>query len=306
LIITFDEAATSDSSSCCGEIPGPGSPLPGITGLGGGDVGAVLLSSCIKPGTVSMVPYNHYTMLRSVEDIFGLTHIGYAGLSGETSFGSDIFTRSCGPPPLPEVHAPAVASSAAAAPHIPVRWSANETTSRFTVQVRQTSGGAHAWRTLLSASSRRSLTYGGALGRTYEFRVTAIDGSGDAGTPATASTIAPSGVRVTGGRYVGAWKVKRMRGAWDGHAIVGSTGASLTLNYRGGEIAVVGERGRQNARLRVGFDGHSRTFALRSSKLQVRQIIYLARARLGGHRFTLRVISGSAAIEGIAVADRSS
>ena len=81
LIITFDEADTSDTSACCGEIPGPDSPEPGVNGPGGGDIGAVLLSPCIAPGTVSTVPYNHYSMLRSVEDIFGLPHLGYAQLA---------------------------------------------------------------------------------------------------------------------------------------------------------------------------------------------------------------------------------
>ena len=116
LIITFDESETSDASSCCGEIPGPGSPLPGIFGMGGGDVGAVLLSPCIAPGTVSQTPYNHYTMLRSVEDLFGLSHLGYAGLSGEQSFGSDVFTRSCplaaaNAPPSVRIKAPSIASN---------------------------------------------------------------------------------------------------------------------------------------------------------------------------------------------------
>ncbi len=97
LIITFDEAATTDATSCCGEIPGPGTALPGGTGPGGGRVGAVLLSPCIAPGTVAKTPYNHYTMLGSVENIFGLKHLGYAGLRGERYFGSDIFKRSCGP-----------------------------------------------------------------------------------------------------------------------------------------------------------------------------------------------------------------
>jgi phosphatidylinositol-3-phosphatase len=95
LIITFDEAATSDTSSCCGEIPGPGSPLPGVTGPGGGNVGAVLLSPCIAPGTVSTKYYNHYSMLGSVEDIFGLSHIGYAALPGQSYFGSDIYNHPC-------------------------------------------------------------------------------------------------------------------------------------------------------------------------------------------------------------------
>ena len=95
LIITFDEAATSDTSSCCGEIAGPGSPEPGINGPGGGRVGAVLLSPCIAPGTVSNTPYNHYAMLGSVENLFGLSHLGYAALPGESYFGSDVFTRGC-------------------------------------------------------------------------------------------------------------------------------------------------------------------------------------------------------------------
>ncbi|AXQ30841.1 phosphoesterase [Solimonas sp. K1W22B-7] len=94
LIITFDESdgPQSDSSGCCGAGPTPNSLLPGLTGLGGGRVGAVLLSPLIKPGTVSMQPYNHYSMLRSVQDLFGLPYLGYAGASAQKSFGEDVFT----------------------------------------------------------------------------------------------------------------------------------------------------------------------------------------------------------------------
>ncbi|MDQ2896814.1 MAG: alkaline phosphatase family protein, partial [Actinomycetota bacterium] len=76
LMVLFDEAGGQEPSSCCGEIPGPGSPMPGITGPGGGPTGAVLLSPCIAPGTVTRTAYNHYSMLASVEDSFGLSHIG--------------------------------------------------------------------------------------------------------------------------------------------------------------------------------------------------------------------------------------
>ena len=44
------------------------------------------------PGTVSSVPYNHYALLRWVEDQFGLAHLGYAGQAGLRTFGSDVFT----------------------------------------------------------------------------------------------------------------------------------------------------------------------------------------------------------------------
>jgi hypothetical protein len=94
LVITFDESngPQSDSSACCNEGPGPNTPLPGITGLGGGRVGAVLLSPFIRPGTVSSTPYNHYSLLASVEASFGLPRLGYAATTSAT-FGSDIFNR---------------------------------------------------------------------------------------------------------------------------------------------------------------------------------------------------------------------
>ncbi len=94
LIITFDESGgpQSDSSSCCNEGPGPNTALPGITGLGGGRVGAVLLSPFIRPGTVSTTPYNHYSLLASLEGYFGLPRLGYAA-STSAAFGGDVFHR---------------------------------------------------------------------------------------------------------------------------------------------------------------------------------------------------------------------
>jgi len=93
LVITFDESDSpqSDSSACCGEGPGPNSPLPGITGLGGGRVGALVLSPFVKGGTWSTTPYNHYSLLASIEDLFGLPYLGYAGAPGLNRFGLDVY-----------------------------------------------------------------------------------------------------------------------------------------------------------------------------------------------------------------------
>jgi hypothetical protein len=93
LVITFDEAdgpPAGDSSACCGETPGPGSPLPGVTGPGGGRTGAVLLSPFIAPGTTSAVAYNHYSLLASIEDLFGLPRLGEAQTVTST-FGPGVF-----------------------------------------------------------------------------------------------------------------------------------------------------------------------------------------------------------------------
>lgn len=97
LIITFaqSDGLTADGyGACCGEKPLASNPLePGFRGPGGGRVGAVALSPFIRPGTVSSIPYNHYALLRTVEDIFGIGHLGYAGEPGLRSFGSDVFSR---------------------------------------------------------------------------------------------------------------------------------------------------------------------------------------------------------------------
>ena len=97
LIITFDEsdgAAPDAFDACCNEQPLSTDPnRPGFRGPGGGRIGAVLLSPYIRPGTVSAVPYNHYSMLRTVEDIFDLGHLGYAAEPGLRPFGADVFTR---------------------------------------------------------------------------------------------------------------------------------------------------------------------------------------------------------------------
>jgi hypothetical protein len=95
LMITFDESdgPQSDSSSCCEEKPGPSSPLPGITGPGGGRIGAVVISPFIKPGTVSDVPYDHYSALASFESLLGLPHLAEAA-SVPAIFGADVFTAA--------------------------------------------------------------------------------------------------------------------------------------------------------------------------------------------------------------------
>ena len=94
IVITFDEG--SDTAACCGESPGlgpshPNVPLPGKTGPSGGRIGAVLLSPLIRPGTVSAVQYDHYSLLRTIEDIFGLPHLGDAAMPQVRSFGADTF-----------------------------------------------------------------------------------------------------------------------------------------------------------------------------------------------------------------------
>jgi hypothetical protein len=93
LVITADESdgPQTDASACCGEGPGPNTAQPGITGPGGGRIGALVLSRYVRPDTWSTTSYNHYSLLASIEDVFGLPYLGYARTSGLNRFGLDVY-----------------------------------------------------------------------------------------------------------------------------------------------------------------------------------------------------------------------
>jgi hypothetical protein len=89
LAITTDNAPSSgeyaDSSSCCHQPRFPNLPTPtgaaALAGAGGGQVGLLLLSPFIKKGGgLAQETYNHFSLLATIEQVFGLSRLGYAGL----------------------------------------------------------------------------------------------------------------------------------------------------------------------------------------------------------------------------------
>ena len=102
LVVTFDEAeavgSSADATACCNAptFPNVTSASSITPGPGGGRVGAVLVSPFIKAGTTSATPYNHFGLLCSLEDVFKLKHLGYAGQSGLACFGKDVYTNASG------------------------------------------------------------------------------------------------------------------------------------------------------------------------------------------------------------------
>ncbi len=107
------EAATTSGCATADPLYDPTDFTPG-----GGDTGTVLISPLIKPGTVSSTYYNHYSALRTMEDLLltgqsctepsnadtplvagtvcggldGEGHLGYAAQPGLAAFGPDVFT----------------------------------------------------------------------------------------------------------------------------------------------------------------------------------------------------------------------
>jgi hypothetical protein len=92
LVITADESEgfREDSRACCGETAGPTAGRPGIDGPGGGRIGALVISPFVQPDSTNDTPYNHYALLGSIEDLFGLGRLGYAR-TVDATFGPDVY-----------------------------------------------------------------------------------------------------------------------------------------------------------------------------------------------------------------------
>lgn len=127
VVLTFDESGLKDARACenpnqadCKSPTGPNVSNPGFSSVlalfgaqkpptstyvypGGGQVGMVLFNRrYIAPGSVNATgSYNHYSALRSYEDLLGVMkggddghgHLGFAALPTMKPFGTDVFNR---------------------------------------------------------------------------------------------------------------------------------------------------------------------------------------------------------------------
>jgi hypothetical protein len=105
IAITSTQAPQSgehpDTSSCClgpayPNLP-PAPPAEPSTGPvkptgGGGKVGLLLISPFVEPGTVDESAYaNHFTLLLTIEELFGLERIGYAKEEALAPLATSVF-----------------------------------------------------------------------------------------------------------------------------------------------------------------------------------------------------------------------
>ena len=62
------------------------------TPIGGGRVGLLLISQYVKPASVNVTgEYDHFSLLASIENLFGVTHLGYAGAVGLLTFDQSVY-----------------------------------------------------------------------------------------------------------------------------------------------------------------------------------------------------------------------
>jgi phosphatidylinositol-3-phosphatase len=64
---------------------------------GGGQVGLLLISQYVKPTTLEVTDYyNHFSLLASIEEMFGLQRLAYASVPGLPVFGPAVFNNYAG------------------------------------------------------------------------------------------------------------------------------------------------------------------------------------------------------------------
>ena len=79
IIITFDEGSGKSVGGCCGITPGAPS------NYGGGHIPTVVITNHGPRGVKDETPYSHYSLLRTLEDAFGVK--GYLGHANDTAAG---------------------------------------------------------------------------------------------------------------------------------------------------------------------------------------------------------------------------
>ncbi|MBV8369156.1 MAG: phosphoesterase [Candidatus Eremiobacteraeota bacterium] len=79
IVITWDENDGLTREGCCGVTPNAPS------NFGGGHIAAIVVTNHGPHGAVDPMPYNHYSLLRTIEDAFGIRD--YLGLAAATDQG---------------------------------------------------------------------------------------------------------------------------------------------------------------------------------------------------------------------------
>ena len=96
---TTDTTTTTGSTSTTPTSTTPAAGLGGETTPtgGGGQVGLLLISQYVKPNSTDAIDYfNHFSLLASIESLFGLHKLGYAGAPGLQAFGAGVFNNYSG------------------------------------------------------------------------------------------------------------------------------------------------------------------------------------------------------------------
>ncbi len=100
---TAPTTPTSSATTPAATAPAASTPAPATSGIdlppqGGGQVGALLISPYVKPATFNQEPFNDFSLLRTIENLFGLPPLGYAATRGLSALEASVFSAWSGAP----------------------------------------------------------------------------------------------------------------------------------------------------------------------------------------------------------------
>ncbi len=87
---------TSATTTPAATTPAASTPAINLPPKGGGQVGALLISPFVKPATFDQEPFNDFSLLRTIENLFGLPPLGYAATRGLSSLEASVFSAWSG------------------------------------------------------------------------------------------------------------------------------------------------------------------------------------------------------------------
>jgi hypothetical protein len=95
---TAPAATTPAATTPATTTPAATAPAIDLPPKGGGQVGALLISPFVKSATFDQEPFNDFSLLRTIENLFGLPPLGYAATRGLSSLEASVFSAWSGAP----------------------------------------------------------------------------------------------------------------------------------------------------------------------------------------------------------------
>jgi hypothetical protein len=197
-----------------------------------------------------------------------------------------------------------------------VSWQADDAAgagvSHYAVDVRQVGNGLRAsqaepgeWTPIVERTTLTGVHFRGKSGRSYQFRITAVDRAANRASVETDPLLLPVDDRDRGlWRLSRGWKRIRNEQAW-GRTVVRARreGATATFRFHGRRVSLVGRKLRNGGRLRATLDGRATMVRLRG-RSGPRSLVWTSRT-LRDRRHVLRLRSlGGGPVELDAVAPR--
>jgi hypothetical protein len=187
---------------------------------------------------------------------------------------------------------------------ISVSWSGNDPSpsSGLTAYVVRVTHRGSSIPDYAATTTGTMVRLSGMPGRRYTVTVTAVDAAGHRSRTATAAVAIPLDDRSFA--VTSRWRRTTGNGAYRGtFTVTGNRGATATLRATGQTFALLAQRCPRCGSVAVYVDGHYvRKLSLTSSRPRNLVAFTVARyARAGRHRLTVRILRGTARLDGLLV-----